>query len=113
MGDAAIADIVTAVDVIAAEFALGMREVVSTALDGQIMTFGAIECLSWQGDGCVSIVGEGPIICAGMEAEACAIEGLIVTPVLEQNGTRPREVHFPRGADPGGAPPKERAKTEL
>jgi len=102
--DAGIADISSAVDTIAAEFVLGMKGVVAEAMLGSSLTFGAIECTAWEGDGCVSIVGEGPIVCAGMEAEFCEIEGIVLEPIpIDEQRVHSRRSVLRRVASEGAA----------
>jgi len=80
--DEAISSLETNVQVIASNFEIGMKAIITESLEGSSMTFTAVECAAWEGDACESAFGEGPIACEGMEAEFCQMEGLIVEPVL-------------------------------
>jgi len=86
--DEAISSLESNVQVIASNFEIGMKAIVTESLEGSMMTFTAVECAAWEGDACESAFGEGPIACEGMEAELCQMEGLVVEPVLASRKNR-------------------------
>lgn len=97
--DAAVSAIETNVEIIASNFELGMKAIVTEAIAGSSMTFTALECVATELDACESVLGEGPIICEGAEFEVCEAEGLVLEPVFKMLKGRKPEVEIEEEKD--------------
>lgn len=90
--DEAVASLETNVEIIASNFEVGMKAIVAEALAGSGMSFEAVVCGAWEGDACESALGEGPIVCEGMETEFCQMEGIVVEPIRKKRELRKQEL---------------------